>query len=163
MISLKIAEMNRFMTKLLKGNEFDTLLLQEGFMRTAIEYRFSGRLFTEYFDTEEKEQRKEGYAAWAEIKPLVFELVKGKKTPLAFSFTLLLPETETKDFIEKYHIPMMGEKVSLYLQIRFEHGTGKVVTGTARTRFALDRSLEEAWDAEAEERFRRMEIAMERE
>ncbi len=163
MISLKITEMNRFMTKLLKGSDFDAFLMQEGFVRTAMEYRFSGRIFAEYFDTEEREQRTEEYVTWAEIKPLVFELVKGKKTPLAFSFTLLLSGPEAEAFIEKYHISMDGEKASLYLQIRFERGTGRVVTGTARTRFSFDRSLDEAWDAEAEERFRRMELVVEKE
>ena len=89
MISIKILEMNRFMGKLLKGENFDGFLLKEGFLRTNIEYRFQGQLFAEYFDTAEQEKLEEKYIYWGELRPTVFELIKGKRTPLAFSFTLL--------------------------------------------------------------------------
>ena len=56
MISLKVLEMNRFMGKLLKGDNFDGFLLKDGFLRTGMEYRFQGRIFPEYFDMEEQEK-----------------------------------------------------------------------------------------------------------
>ena len=93
--------MNRFMGKLLKGESFDDFLLKEGFLRTAMEYRFQGHLFPEYFDTEEKENLKEEYIFWQELKPVVFDLVKGKKTPLAFSFTLLLTKEQTAELLTR--------------------------------------------------------------
>ena len=52
---------------------------------------------------------------------------------------------------------------SLFLQIRFEHGTGRIITGTARNTFTLDKSLEEAWDAEVLQRMKAMELAVEEE
>lgn len=163
MISLKIAEMNRFMGKLLKGEEFDSFLLKEGFLRTNMEYRFQGRVFPEYFDTEERGQLKGEYVFWSELKPFVFELIKGKKTPLAFSFTLLLAQEAVAEFLERYGVSVGEDKPSLYLQIRFEHGIGRVVTGTARNTFTLDKSLDEAWDAEAAHLLKGMEIAVETE
>lgn len=163
MISLKIAEMNRFMGKLLKSEAFDWYLLKDGFLRTNMEYRFQGRVFPEYFDTEERENLQEEYVFWSEVKPVVFELIKGKKTPLAFTFTLLLPGDAVTEFLSRYSLSDGEDRPSLYLQIRFEHGTGHVVTGTARNTFSLDKSLEEAWDTEAVRLMKMMEIAVEAE
>lgn len=163
MISLKILEMNRFMGKLLKGENFDGFLLKEGFLRTGMEYRFQGRVFPEYFDTEEKEKHTEEYTYWGEVKPFVFELVKGKRTPLAFSFTLLLAKNDTAELLARRQINVGEDSPSLFLQIRFEHGTGHMVTGTARNVFTLDKSLDEAWDAEVKQMMKTMEIAVESE
>ena len=163
MISLKILEMNRFMGKLLKGENFDGLLLKEGFLRTSMEYRFQGRVFPEYFDTEEQEKHTEDYTYWGEVKPFVFELVKGKRTPLAFSFTLLVAKNETAELLAKRSVHVGEDSPSLFLQIRFEHGVGRIITGTARNFFTLDKSLDEAWDAEVRQMLKAMELAVEEE
>ena len=163
MISLKILEMNRFMGKLLKGENFDGFLLKEGFLRTNIEYRFQGQLFIDYFDTEEQEKLQEKYVYWGELRPTIFELVKGKRTPLAFSFTLLLSKNDTAQLLARRQVNVGEDSPSLFLQIRFEHGTGRIITGTARNTFTLDKSLDEAWDAEVRQMMKAMELAVEEE
>ncbi len=163
MISLKILEMNRFMGKLLKAENFDGFLLKEGVLRTNIEYRFQGQLYTEYYDTEEQEKLEERYIYWGELRPTVFELIKGKRTPLAFSFTLLLTKNDTAALLAKRQVKVGEDSPSLFLQIRFEHGTGHIVTGTARNTFTLDKSLDEAWDAEIKMLMKGMELGTEEE
>ena len=163
MISLKILEMNRFMGKLLEGENFDGFLLKEGFLRTNIEYRFQGQLFAEYFDTSEQEKLEEKYVYWGELRPTVFELIKGKRTPLAFSFTLLMTKNDTTGLLARRQVNLGEDSPSLFLQIRFEHGAGHIVTGTARNTFSLDKSLEEAWDSEVKQLLKAMELAVEEE
>ncbi len=163
MISLKLLEMNRFMGKLLKGENFDGFLMKEGFLRTGMEYRFQGRLFPEYFDTEEQEKHTEDYIYWGELKPFVFELVKGKHTPLAFSFTLLLTKNDTTELLARRGVNVGEDSPSLFLQIRFEHGAGRIITGTARNIFTLDKTLDEAWDAEVRQLLKAMELTVEEE
>ena len=163
MISLKILEMNRFMGKLLKGENFDGFLLKEGFLRTNIEYRFQGQLFVDYFDTEEQEKLEEKYVYWGELRPTVFELIKGKRTPLAFSFTLLLTKNDTTALLARRQVNVGEDSPSLFLQISFENGTGRIITGTARNTFTLDKSLDEAWDAEVKQLLKAMELATEEE
>ena len=163
MISLKIVEMNRFMGKLLKGENFDGFLLKEGFLRTNIEYRFQGQLFVDYFDTEEQDKLEEKYVYWGELRPTVFELIKGKRTPLAFSFTLLLTKNDTTALLARRQVNVGEDFPSLFLQIRFDHGVGHMVTGTARNTFSLDKSLDEAWDAEVRQLMKAMELAVEEE
>lgn len=163
MISLKILEMNRFMGKLLKGENFDGFLLKEGFLRTSMEYRFQGQIFRDYFDTAEQENLTEKYAFWGEVKPFVFELVKGKRTPLAFSFTLVLAKNQTTELLARRSVNVGEDSPSLFLQIRFEHGVGRIITGTARNTFTLDKSLDEAWDTEVKQLLLAMELAVEEE
>ena len=163
MISLKILEMNRFMGKLLKAENFDGFLLKEGFLRTGMEYRCQGRVFPEYFDAEEQEKYTEEYTYWGELKPFVFELVKGKRTPLAFAFTLLLSKNDTTGLLARRQVNVGEDSPSLFLQVRFDHGTGHIVTGTARNTFSLDKSLDEAWDAEVRQLMKAMELAVEEE
>ena len=152
--------MNRFMAKLLKGENFDGFLLKEGFLRTNIEYRFQGQLFPEYFDTSEQEKLEEKYIYWGELRPTIFELIKGKRTPLAFSFTLLLTKNDTAQLLARRQVNVGEDSPSLFLQIRFEHGEGHIVTGTARNIFTLDKSLEEAWDAEVKQLAKAMELTV---
>lgn len=163
MISLKILEMNRFMGKLLKAENFDCFLLKDGFLRTGMEYRFQGRIFPEYFDADEQEKRTEEYTYWGEVKPFVYELVKGKRTPLAFSFTLLLTKKNTAELLTGRQVNVGEDSPSLFLQIRFEHGMGHIVTGTARNTFTLDKSLDETWDEEVKQLMKAMEIVVEEE
>ena len=155
--------MNRFMGKLLKGENFDGFLLKEGFLRTNIEYRFQGQLFAEYFDTSEQEKLEEKYVYWGELRPTLFELIKGKRTPLAFSFTLLLTKNDTTELLARRQVSVGEDTPSLFLQIRFDHGVGHIVTGTARNTFTLDKSLDEAWDAEIKQIIKAMELAVEEE
>ena len=163
MISLKILEMNRFMGKLLKGENFDGFLLKEGFLRTNMEYRFQGQLFAEYFDTSEQEKLDEKYVYWGELRPTLFELIKGKRTPLAFSFTLLMSKNDTTQLLARRQVNIGDDSPSLFLQIRFDHGVGRMVTGTARNTFTLDKSLDEAWDTEVKQLLKAMELAVEEE
>lgn len=163
MISLKILEMNRCMGKLLKGDSFDSFLLKEGFLRTNMEFRFQGKQFLEYFEAKEQEQMTQEYVFWKEIKPIVFELVKGKRTPLAFSFTLFLTKEQRDELFVREAVTIGEDNPTLFLQIRFEHGVGRMITGTARNIFTLDRTLEEVWDLEVKRLLHQMEIVVEQE
>ena len=155
--------MNRFMGKLLKSEAFDDFLLKEGMLRTGMEYRFGGKILPDYYDTEEREKLTEGYVSWRELRPFVYDLVKGKRTPLAFSFTLLRTKGETAEILCRHSIDIGEDSPLLFLQIRFEQGTGRIITGTARNTFTLDKSMEEAWDKEVKMFLRNLELACEEE
>lgn len=163
MISLKILEMNKCMGKLLKGDSFDSFLLKEGFLRTNMEFRFQGKQFLDYFDTKEQEQLTQEYVFWKEVKPFAFELIKGKRTPLAFSFTLFLTKEQTKELLVREDVAIGEDSPTLLLQLRFEYGIGRIITGTARNVFSLDRTLEEVWDAEVKHLLHQMDIVVEQE
>lgn len=153
------------MSRLLKGSEFDDFLLREGLVTTYMEYRFSGRLHTEYFDAagqEEKAGRE--YALWSEVKPFFLELIKGKRTPLVISLDLLLSDEKTMALFRSADVsPREGEQIKFGLQLRFEHGAARLVTGVSRNIFSMDRTPEEAWDAGVKKLLHGMGIPVEEE
>lgn len=155
--------MNKCMGRLLKSDFFDNFLLKEGFLRTNMEFRFQGKQFPEYFDTKEQEQLTQEYVFWKEVKPFVFELIKGKRTPLAFSFSLFLTKEQTKELLLREAVAIGEDNPTLFFQIRFEHGIGRIITGTARNIFSLDRTLEEVWDEEVKHLLHQMDIVVEQE
>lgn len=166
MISLKILELNRFMTRLLKSEAFDRFLLREGFVRTYMEYRFQGKLYTEYFEAAEQERyENRDYVLWGEVRPYFLELIKGKRTPLAIRLELMLPRQETLELLHQRQVAFNDEEPlpMLSLQLRFENGTARLFTGISQTAFSLDRSKEEAWDAGVKELLLTMEIPVEQE
>lgn len=165
MISLKILELNRFMARLLKSEVFDHFLLREGSVRTYMEYRFQGKLYTEYFESAEQERyENRDYALWGEVRPFFLELIKGKRTPLAIRLELMLPKQEVLQLLSKKQVTVNEESLPiLSLQLRFENGTARLLTGISQTTFSLDRSKEEAWDAGVRELLLAMEIPVEQE
>ena len=165
MISLKILELNRFMARLLKSEAFDRFLLREGSVRTYMEYRFQGKLYTEYFEPAEQERyENRDYALWGEVRPFFLELIKGKRTPLAIRLELMLPKQEVLQLFSKKQVTVNEESLPiLSLLLRFENGTARLLTGISQTTFSLDRSREEAWDAGVKELLLAMEIPVEQE
>lgn len=153
------------MAKLLKGSEFDGFLLREGSVKTYMDYHFSGRLHTEYFDVSEQEEKAgRDYVLWSEVKPFFLELIKGKRTPLAISLDLLLSEKKAAELFSAAGISLReGEQIKLGLQLKFEHGMARLVTGVSRNTFSMDRAPEEAWDAGVKELLRDMGIPVESE
>ena len=75
----------------------------------------------------------------------------------------MLTQNATAELLARRQVNVGEDSPSLYLQIRFEHGTGHIVTGTARNTFTLDKSLEEAWDAEVRQLMKAMELTVEEE
>ena len=50
MIALKITGLGSFMSRLFSGNTFDSFLLAEGALQTAVTWQVSGRLNKDFFE-----------------------------------------------------------------------------------------------------------------
>ncbi len=148
LISPKILELNRFMSVLLKSDFFDDYLLKEANIKALIEYDFDGHIFKDYLSEEEKESGEYGrYIKWKNIKETAFNLIKGKKMPLGFSFLLIFPEKDTERLIKDNGLLLVPENnPRFYIRISFEHGEGRILTGMSSDVFSLDKAPMEAWD-----------------
>jgi hypothetical protein len=107
----------------------------------------------DFFTSEELEERKSDgmdleFSSWKEIRPVCFDLIKGKKTPVSFKVVLLA----NNGLIEKIAAnPDCGVAAnlirSLVLNIRYENGKVTCITGTSFTTFVMDKSVEKIWDS----------------
>ena len=75
-----------------------------------------------------------------------FDLIKGKRTPVCFKFTLFLSPS---DFYERTQLPPdPSDAISGFLlNLRFMHGELTASTGVSYRTFSTDKSLEFEWDS----------------
>lgn len=80
--SYQIQDLKDFMKKLLLTDTFDTFLLSEASVTTYAAFHLDGTMHPDYFSTDEAESlttEQCGYVLWKRVRPLFFELMKGKK------------------------------------------------------------------------------------
>lgn len=85
MIALKITSLGSFMSRLFSGNTFDSFLLSEGMLQTAVTWQLDGKINKDFFEKEVREDPAQcpyDYAAWSEIRPSLRELIRGKRAPV---------------------------------------------------------------------------------
>ena len=149
MIAVQIADIGSFMTKFLRSEIFDPFEFMEGTLQTRITYDFDGHILSDSYS--EDELREEGlfghtYLPFSMQRPVLFDLIKGKKTPVFFKFTLFLPPS---DFYERTQLPPDSSDADsgFLLNLRFTHGELTASTGVSYRTFSTDKSMEFEWDS----------------
>ena len=96
MIALKITNVKQFMAKFLGSEDFDSFLLEEASISTYNTFMIDGHQNRDFYSSEEwedKELRPYEFSTWKKLRPICFDLIKGKHTPTAFRFVLhLIPD-----------------------------------------------------------------------
>ena len=163
MLALQIADIRLFMKKFLLEQTFDHFLLLEGSITTFSTFRIDGTLHREYYSSEEQERlqgRKR--ACWKEVRPFCLELIKGRRTPLAFQITLQLSEANTERFLQQIGEPLPPEQVrGLLLNLRYDGQQLQCTTGTSLSVFSPDKRVDHAWDDMIQKFFSQQQIPFE--
>lgn len=165
MIALKITNVKQFMSKFLTGEDFDSFLLESASISTYNTFTIDGRQNRAFYTSEEWEDpeiRPYEFTAWKKIRPVCFDLIKGKHTPTAFHFVLhLLPEY-TASILQKGDASVTPDQVKAFvLNIKYD-GTGlTLVTGTAFHIFLMDKTPDVLWDKAVRQFLSRKEISFE--
>ncbi|HWT75726.1 MAG TPA: DUF5721 family protein [Mobilitalea sp.] len=148
MISLNIPEVKAFMSKLLMNATFDQYLLKEMELQTFTGFTITGQLNEAFFTKEELEERSECKSIlWSEVRQVVFSMIKGNKTPLSLKIIFQLPKDQCELMVNRLGGKIRVEEVGgLYMNVRFEKGELRIISGTAIKTFTLDKTLEQEWD-----------------
>lgn len=165
MIALNIADTKDFMQKLLIQKVFDQFYLLEGEVATFASFKIDGELNGAWYTSDETEVLEgRQYSLWSEIKPMAFQLIKGKKLPVHFRFVLQLSGVNTEWLLKKYHLEHLQEQLrGLYLNIRYQDQKLVCVTGLSFKTFVMDKTLERLWDETARQFMKQNGIIMETE
>ncbi len=135
------------MAKLLVSDVFDIFRLQEANLITAVTYNISGRIRPDFYPSEERENLSEEFISWSDMRPRLFELIKGKNAPVSFRMTLSLENDEMLALMAKESPEGHSDALrALVINIRFENGAVSIITGTSYDSFVLDKSEEQIWD-----------------
>ena len=160
MIALRIEDKKKFTSELFVGGVFDRFFLREAVIVTFNTFTIDGRIHQGYFTEEEREQERIGeYSLWSVVKPFCFSLIRGKKLPESFRIVLQYPAAAVERLLAEDGIAVRAEQVKgLYLNVRYDEGQIRCVTGTALDYFTMDKSLENAWDTAVERYFKTWQI-----
>ena len=136
MKAYRIKDLKGLTSRLFLKEDFDSLLLYEATFQTSAQIVIDGKRNTSFYSQEEQEALPvKDYLLWSELRPLGFQIIKGKHLPLSFRLIFLWPER--------------NEEADLLLNLRYDQEKLLVITGTNYHSFTRDRSLEQEWDKEA--------------
>lgn len=150
MILCKITDKKDFINKLLAGDCFYSFLLKEAIINGFVPFQIDGRINTSFFSDEDPDAAhflSGEYAQWEDIRPICFDLIKGKRTPTKFQFILYLKNEAADQVLFKEHMTRDSAFVRHFvLNIRFEQGEMTLTTAVDYSAFTMDKQAEHLWD-----------------
>lgn len=138
MITLDIIDVKKTMGVLLKGTLFDEFETRTIEIHTFSKFHIDGILNKAFFSTDERELYKRNYILWKEIKPYIFQIIKGEKTPTYFKIILSANENLLLNFSDDIS--------ALFINLVYSQEKFTCTTGLALKNFTLDKSNEYEWD-----------------
>ena len=164
MIALQITSLKIFMNQLLAGDTFDSFLLEEATISTAVTYTIDGHINKDFFSAEEQSESNLPYdfQPWSEIKGLCFNLIKGKRTPLFFKFVFHLKPEKASELLTREHCSVELSAIkALVLTIRYDGTKAILTTGSAYHTFVMNKDADLIWDKALTQFLSNKEIAYE--
>ena len=156
MVACKVIDIKGFMAKLLLKEIFDEFLVIEAEISTDIRFSIDGHIQEEF--------PKERIALWKRLRPICFELIKGKKTPKNMKIVFRMKQEMVRSLLQETGLPYREEDIEgLYLHIRYEKESLYCITGVSMRIFTMEKGLEHSWDKKVQEFLKTSEIFYEME
>ena len=146
---IEIDNIRHFTARLFTGNTFDSFLTVEASFSVASTFTIDGHVNAGFVGEEEMQDPayREGIIPWEKLRPICFEIIKGKKVPQQFKIVFKVPEVLEKQFLQDTALTAFQDQISgLFLNLSFKNGQLSCTTGSSLKTFSLDRSLEIQWD-----------------
>lgn len=153
MIAFEIKGTKNIMNSLLRSEQFDSFLVEEAVITTFNTFHIDGHLVKDFYTTEElaeleDSQKSTIFSCWNDIRPICFQLIKGKKTPVSFKVVLYAAPQLIEEIAANPECEVAANLIrSLVLSIRYDNGKVTCITGSAFTTFVMDKSVDKLWDA----------------
>lgn len=145
MFSMEITDIRGFMNHLLSRDTFDHFLTVEASIQMAVTFHIDGSWNKDFFDSEDVPSST--YAPWKTIRPVMHQLVKGRRLPSSMKIVLTLPQTSLNHL---FGMPGEGEFrdviSGVHLNILYRPKGLRVTSGVAGHGFLMDRRPEQAAD-----------------
>lgn len=141
------------MHALLVSEQFDSFLVEEAVITTFNTFHIDGHLVKAFYTGEELEELEQNnksdvFSYWRDIRPICFQLIKGRKTPVSFKVVLHAAPELIEKITAAPECQAAADLIrSLVLNIRYDNGKATCITGSAFTTFIMDKSVEKLWDA----------------
>ena len=135
MIAFSITDTKFFMNSLLKEDTFDSFEVRGVELYSFTKFNMSGALNTSDLTDSDI---KRNYCTWQELRPYVFNIIKGNAKPKYIKIIFSLSVEES--------LKLHSNSAALYLNMNFSDDAITFTTGTAQKNFDLDKSLDHVWE-----------------
>ncbi len=139
MTSFSIENTKTFMAGLLKSSMFDDFEVRSFLVTTFTTFEihcdYNSNFFTDVIE-EEREKRK--ICLWKDIKNYAFDIIKGNKLPKSIKI-IFCADRGTMDSI-------YTNSSAMFMNVIFEEGKLKIITGFSPKEFTMDKTGEYEWD-----------------
>ena len=132
MHAFTIPDTKHFMSLLFKSDAFDSFRFRQGEISAFAHLSLDGKRDMDFYE----ETQTERWCSWAEIKPLVFQAIRGKKTPKQMKLVLSLSEEEAADY---------ENAQALFWNLLFRERILLCTLSVSQETFSLDKTSEELW------------------
>ena len=165
MRSWKVLDIRKCMNDMLRQEAFDDFLLAEAAVTTGVSYVIDGHLTKDFFTGEELEDMGlagERCARYGTLRPICFDMIKGKRTPQSFQFIFLASAGLIRELLEQSRTGLRSQDVSnLSFNVRYVKGELYLTCSATLGIFTPDKSLELAWEQWICDFMRKLEIPLE--
>lgn len=153
------------MNTLLVSEQFDSFQVDEASITTFNTFHINGHIVKSFFTSEEIDNMEPGlpeFSLWKDIRPICFQLIKGKKTPVSFRVVLHASPSLVASIASHPDCEVSADLIrSLVLNIRYDNGHVTCVTGTSFTTFLMDKTTDAVWDKYIRQLFDRLQLDFE--
>lgn len=150
MFAVQINDIKSFMKHFLVSDMFDEFELVHATISTYNVIDIDGKVNKDFFGEEYEETLcfNHEYTPWKHIKDFIFNIIKGKHTPLSFKFILHASDQITGEILtDMPAADDMADNIDAFvLTIRYDDHGLMLTSGTILKTFSLDKSADEAWD-----------------
>ena len=150
MTALSILDVKEFMNIFLRTDTFDSFLLSEGSITTCMTYLLDGHARADFFSPEDDPYElvaQEEYIPFSLVRPVCFQIIRGKRTPSSFKFVFQLSSENQARTISSIGGSFSSEDIQgMYLNLIYQNQQLTCTTGVSCRVFFMDKSLEHAWD-----------------
>lgn len=144
MKAFPIENTKNFMSHLLIKDTFKDFLLEEAVIKTYNTFTIDGRIIPEFYDDYEFSYE---FSKWEDIKSVCFDLIKGKTTPVGFSFILQLKPDILEQIIKEAETNVSTSLIkSFSLNIRYTNSQITVISAISLNTFIPDKTPDILWD-----------------
>lgn len=145
MLALKVIneDIKYFMSQLLVESTFDNFLFRDIKISSFTDFMITGIKNKEKILDEIPENTNDGneiieYLTWNDIKPYVFNIIKGKVKPNSMRIIF----SPTKTLMEE----ISSEASAMFLNINFDKEFVQITTGSSQKIFSLNNTAQKSWE-----------------
>lgn len=146
------------MSHLLLKDTFDGFSFIEGEITTFNKFTIDGFLHKDFFE----ETPEHSHSHWRDVREFCFSIIRGKRTPLNFKIILSLPPEKFEHFLYEHEVSGFNPRdiQGMYLNLSYDGMNLTCITGISMKTFTMDKSLEKAWDAQAQKKLLELELVV---